>query len=493
MTDGMPDFRGARKFSGRRAAIAAFVALGLLGLVTTLGVMLRVKTANGTLIVEVSDPNATLSVDGQTARVEVQTNSGKTSLHVAVDPGTHKLVVTTKDGVSLPLDRDTVTVGAGKETRVIARLERAQPGGVAAAPAARPEATEETAGPQPSANTKSRDREATEWVLSMGGQVEIQEGKTRGKPKTVAMLPRSPFQLISADNFPPEKVRDQDLNRFGGLLALETLGLNQQTISNDELASLRDLPALEVLKLHRLRVTEKTIAALQRFPALRVLEIGNFPPALLDDLVSVNGNLQTLAVIFDRNATANREAVACLRQLTELKELRLSGKIENSALDELGQIGSLRRLDILSPLITDDGIAKMTGLPDLDFINLQSEHLSGATFAHFVKNCPNLTKISFRGGELWRSDWGKLAVLQRLARMDLRSSSYGDEAVEGLGQLKQLTLIEVQQSPAQNQTKFTLDGITRLHAALPNCKIVSDFGTFGPGKDVFTPANGQGL
>jgi hypothetical protein len=404
MTGGAPEVRGEQKYLGRRAAIAGFVALGLLAVVTALGVVLRVKTADGTLVVEISDPNATLSVDGQAVRVEVHTNSGKTSLHVAVDPGTHKLVVTTKDGLSVPLDRDTVTVKAGKESRIVARLERAQLGGVEATPAARPKATAETASPQASANIKSRDREATEWVLSMGGQAEIQEGKTLGKPETVAMLPRTPFQLVSADNFPAEKVREQDLNRFDGLLALKTLGLSLQTISDDELASLRDLPALEVLKLQRLRVTEKTIAALHRFPALRVLEIGNFPPALLDDLVSVNRNLQTLAVIFDRNATASREAVACLRQLTQLKELRLSGKIENGALGEVGQIGSLGRLDILSPLITDEGVAKLTGLPALDFINLESEHLSGATFAHLVKNCPNLTKISFRGDKLTQAD-----------------------------------------------------------------------------------------
>jgi serine/threonine protein kinase len=482
MADGAPSIRGKREISGRRAVIAAFVALGLLGMATVLAVVLRVKTADGTLLVEVSDPNATLSVDGQPVRIEVQTNSGKTSLHVAVEPGTHKLVVTTKDGILVPLDRDTVTVEAGKETRIVARLQRSQPGGVEATPAAHHEETAETANPQTTANAKTRDRETTEWVLSVGGQAEIQDGKTLSKPKTVGMLPSSPFQLVSADNFPVEKVRDQDLIRFDGLLALKTLGLNLQTITDDELVSLQNLPALEVLKLQRLRATEKTIAALHRFPTLRVLEIGNFQPALLDDLVSVNLNLQTLAVILDRNATASRESVACLRQIAELKELRLTGKIENDALEEIGQIGSLRRFDIASPLITDEGVAKLTGLPALDSINLQSDHLSGATFAHLVKNCPDLTKIGFRGEKLTRADWGKLVALRRLARIDLRSSSYGDEAVEGLGQLKQLALIEVQQSPAQNQTKFTRNGISRLHAALPNCMIVSDFGTFGPGK-----------
>lgn len=96
-------------------------ASALLGLIALAVATIRIPTKEGTLVLTVDGPNAVVTIDGETAKVKLD-STGKT-YRVAVEPGTHSLVVTTPDGLKYKTD-DKFKVEVGKETLLTAHLER---------------------------------------------------------------------------------------------------------------------------------------------------------------------------------------------------------------------------------------------------------------------------------------------------------------------------------------------------------------------------------
>jgi WD40 repeat protein len=106
----------AAKPRGHRWAMAAAVLvllLGGLGLTEATGVtkvvpaVIRIVTGDGTLVVEVGDPEVSVTIDGQDLVI-----TGAGPKEVRLRPGTYQ-VRASKDGVPVPLDNDLVTITRG--------------------------------------------------------------------------------------------------------------------------------------------------------------------------------------------------------------------------------------------------------------------------------------------------------------------------------------------------------------------------------------------
>jgi len=96
------------------------VAVGAMFLVILFGIVLSMRTREGTLVVEIDDPEATVQVLGDEEKILIQGKGDKGKLILGVDPGKRRLRVE-KDGMVLFAQDFSIAPG-GKET-IRARLE----------------------------------------------------------------------------------------------------------------------------------------------------------------------------------------------------------------------------------------------------------------------------------------------------------------------------------------------------------------------------------
>jgi len=83
-------------------------------------VVFKVKTTEGTLVVEINEPDAVVEVLDEKGKVEIQRNGGRGKLSISVDPGKHRIRVK-KDDFSLFTTE--FEVESGGEKIITARLE----------------------------------------------------------------------------------------------------------------------------------------------------------------------------------------------------------------------------------------------------------------------------------------------------------------------------------------------------------------------------------
>ena len=160
----------------RRWALAAAVLVclfGGLGMTEATGVtrvaatVIRILTPDGTLVVQVDDPDVSVVIDGQDMII-----TGAGAREIRLKPGQYQ-VLARKDGKVVRQELVTVV----KNGREVVRVEQE-----AAAMA--------DAG---SVGTGDPDRRAAEYVLSIGGMVQVDD--LQADLKSAADLPRGPFRL----------------------------------------------------------------------------------------------------------------------------------------------------------------------------------------------------------------------------------------------------------------------------------------------------------
>ncbi len=111
--------------AGRRRTGAVVAAAGFAALILVAAIVFRFKTADGTVVVELSGPIDVASVEIDKRRVDFSAD-GEHRLSFHVDPGKHSLTLKTSDGVELTttLAEKPLAVRAGQEIELRAWLER---------------------------------------------------------------------------------------------------------------------------------------------------------------------------------------------------------------------------------------------------------------------------------------------------------------------------------------------------------------------------------
>jgi formylglycine-generating enzyme required for sulfatase activity/tRNA A-37 threonylcarbamoyl transferase component Bud32 len=103
-----------RQPRGKRAIlVGGLVAVAALGSVA-LTVVLRIRTPDGTLVLEISQPGARVVILDKDDQVEIERSGGPGSLQISVDPGTYRLEVQ-KEGFKLYTEHFTIESNAAKE------------------------------------------------------------------------------------------------------------------------------------------------------------------------------------------------------------------------------------------------------------------------------------------------------------------------------------------------------------------------------------------
>jgi formylglycine-generating enzyme required for sulfatase activity/serine/threonine protein kinase len=96
---------------GQKIAIAAAVGMAFLAAFFT--IILRLQTQEGTLVVEIGEPDATVQVLSEEGKVQIERKAEKGTLTIAVDPGKHRLRVE-KNGFVV-FAKDFAIAAGGKE------------------------------------------------------------------------------------------------------------------------------------------------------------------------------------------------------------------------------------------------------------------------------------------------------------------------------------------------------------------------------------------
>jgi|GEM_PF-2878491 len=279
------------------------------------------------------------------------------------------------------------------------------------------------------------DRRAAEWVLSVGGTLEVTANGARGPVASKEQLPAGPLQLVSVTLSRNGKATDAGLAAFAGCKHVRELYIDHTSLGSG-LEHFRDCTELEVLAAQRSGVRDEHLAHLKNCTKLKVVSF------------------------------------ATCRGVTDLGLAHLAGakKLVDLNLSETG--------------VTDAGLARFAECPDLAFLGLARTIVTDKGLEPF-RDHTGFELLLFEGLSLSDAVLEWVAKNKKLNYLNLNASRVTDAGLARLHGLKLLTELHLGKAPV------TATGVAALAKALPNCKIVWDGGTIEPGSERFTGAFGR--
>ena len=436
----------------RRPAKPVWIALGAFAVIAALtGLVIRLQTADGTLVLSVEDPNVNVEINGEPASAEVSID-GRT-LTIEVEPGTHTLAVTTADGVRLKTD-DQFTIEAGGTKQLTAVFEKAQ-------------------SPTRSAGAdEDPDLAVAEWVFSVGGRVGILIGNEERWPRSRDELPRGKFKIKALD-LNSCSFDDHELRRLQSVDAIDTLVLGYTKLTDAGLAHLKGHPSLKTLSITGTQLTDAAFDTLEHLPALERLGIGSnvkFTAQAWPRLKNLR-NLEELGIANSRyydtkESSFTNQDLASLQELPLLSSLSLTGTaVTEDGLAVLARIPALRSLQLTwAPATIDEGAAHLKKLPKLEHLAFSGVRVTDRGVEH-ISELHTLKRLTFPDSSISDSALQYLGRLKNLDSLQLEGPGITDTGLQHLSPLKQLKHLELKSVGA------TPLGIQRLQQALPGCKI----------------------
>ena len=393
-----------------------------------------------------------------------------------------------------------------------------------------------------STTTADTERDLAEWLIKQPG-VELirlirEDGSLLPEVKTGDKLPDGAFFVTLLHWLEADAITDADLARIGqahrlGVLSLGSIAGKLPNVTDKGLDRLfssavsKSLGQLQISEARLPNVTDDGYPVLNRARNLGLLNLyplqagrGAFLSQLdlpklgefrvLGEgipggwLVPFSKRSPDLPFIMVKGSRLTRADVQALAEMDLIRGLDLSNcGLDDESLMLLSKMSKVNELALNeSPEITDVGAAKLASLKEIKSISLGDcsigdetcktlatlDKLEYAFLAH--------TRVSDRGVEAL----ALLKALKHLVLSDTRLTDKGvellaplnsletlqlsqckrltDQGLESLAKIGSLTYLEIQTNP-----QLTEAAVRKLQAALPKCKIVSDFGTLEPTKD----------
>ncbi len=441
---------------------------GLLGVLLTLGIILFARTPTATVMihidVDLNDKTLSFFLDGKA----IAADDLKAPIELKV--GNHELLVKRGEEV---VRRFTFTVSRDAGPRIELREEKPEPPPKQAPPPVTP---------------KDPDRAAAEWVLGLGGSVQVgQEGKAPWEVTRLADLPPSPFHVLRV-GLGGRPIKDADFRPLEGLQRIVGINLLNAPVTDRALESLAKVPRLEWLQLDGTRITDEGVRHLAQLQRLQTLHLNRTAVAgtgfagwrgshvrtlHLDDNVTDAGVKEIAGLTEPRELSVGgwhltEDGVRWLRSL-KLETLRfIAPSATDKIVEPLVEMKQLTHLGLGAGRLTDEGLKRLSAMDQLKILALGGTAITNDGLAHLRPM--RLTVLSFWPGTPQISDAGlkHLQELKTLRSLNLVGTSVTDAGIPELARMTWLTHIYL------NETKVTAAGIAELRKALPKCRIIPD-------------------
>jgi Leucine-rich repeat (LRR) protein/thiol-disulfide isomerase/thioredoxin len=344
-----------------------------------------------------------------------------------------------------------------------------------------------------------------DWSIIGDAQADIQVDATaevRLAVSNAASAELSFFDKLQPDDLHTlelgrTRVRDDQLAHIGRLTGLRVLDLEQTRVSDAGIAHLAALKKLRRIDLEAFGVNREgfgvgdaALAVLATLPELETIDLRltKITDAGLKHLAS----LRSLKALQIPGTQVTDAGVAYLKQLPHLEHLRLGVydegiRLTDDGLRDVGQITTLKSLDLSGTMITNAGLAHLHGLKHLEDLSLDETQITqeglsqleplqslralrcylnrpldddGADAVSRLKSLRRLTTFL----ELTDKGVAALAALPHLESFDLRGEGVTDAALEHVGRMTSLKELDLHDCPITDAGLAKLAALENLEA-----------------------------
>ena len=298
---------------------------------------IQIVRGDGTLVVEVDDPKVQVLIDEGDIVI-----SGAGSNTVRLRPGKHD-VRATKNGVPFLSQEVTITRRGRRLVRVLWNLpDSSQP-----------------VGPELAVRRKS-----AQWVLGLGGHVQIEIFGILANVVDAEALPPREFRADYVFLSRNKNANDGNIQNLTGLASLRRLYLANTSITDAAMQHIAKLTQLEILAIARTGLTDAGTPHLSHLIQLDKLDIAG-------TRVSDQGleDICRLTALTRLNLNTTDVTDAGLYNLVRLKHLEVlclvNTQITDASVETLAKLKSLREIALGRTGVTQDGMTRLKRLlPD---------------------------------------------------------------------------------------------------------------------------------
>ncbi|MDW8264838.1 MAG: sigma-70 family RNA polymerase sigma factor [Gemmataceae bacterium] len=319
-------------------------------------------------------------------------------------------------------------------------------------------------------------------IIAIGGPMPAGQGPLPIlRPEDLAAFVAEAKRLsVPGIAFENVSLTNDDLASLKDLKELQILILRRTQVTDDGLKELANLPKLTTLTLHGEGFTPAGVARLKDLPSLRSLELGG--ATMTDDVVArlkELPRLKTLKLSFTKITDNGLKQLAALEEFRsadglEVLEIR-GGAITDQGIQALAELKGLRELRLYLVSITDAGLQSLKALENLTalavdcctygapalvfgnaspqvmqlqlatpdgMIDVPTGKVTDAGLQH-ISSLRNLTELSLGSDHITDQGLANLTELTNLEFLRLHSRSVGDGGLSALRNLKRLHTVDL--------------------------------------------------
>jgi hypothetical protein len=263
---------------------------------------------------------------------------------------------------------------------------------------------------------------------------------------------------------PPGRLTDSGMEVFERATHLQYLHLNDQPIGDDGVRHLRHCRNLQDLSLEETLIGDKGLEHLAELTKIRDLNLSR--TRVTDKGLKYLRNLNQLAQLSLSQNDITGEGFANVGPKPRLHYLNLAETgFLDSGLRHLKQFPKLESLLLMETRVTGIGIPDLSTLSDLNFVSLKACPVSDLSIYAGITIPDGWEYLVLDGARFTDKGFCRIKFPQSIEHIGLEDTDVTDVSLDHLQGLPKLECIEA------DNTNITPDGIKRLQARLPNCKV----------------------
>ncbi len=235
--------------------------------------------------------------------------------------------------------------------------------------------------------TSDSERRAAEWVLSIGGKIQIRQGEQTRQIEAIKGLPAAPFEVVLINLQSNPKVNDAGLEHLKGLSELRVLILNGTRMSDAGLVHLKGLRDLTELYLDQTGVNDGGLKHLEGLTKLTQLRLA--ATAMTDSGIVHLKGLTNLTELDLRETHVSDAGLEHLKGLSKLRVLILNGtRVSNAGAVNLKVLTNLTELHLENTRVGDPGLKQLANLSRLEHLDVSGTQTTDRGLAEIRKALP---------------------------------------------------------------------------------------------------------